>query len=154
MAKDPATKNAVKANPNGASGGADGEKKKPTPPKREKFRKDGDAKLDHIPVEWSPGKHLPLSKDDFTEEALFYDFKQHRLQLSADKMGQMAAECRAGGTPEQRKARQKFLQQAKSFQEMQKKLIEQMGEGAVAELLARANQTAPVAPATEAAPAA
>jgi hypothetical protein len=129
----------------GAAGqvGADGQPvttKKRRTSTRTKFRADDTApKLDTGDVQskgYSFSKHLPLGKDDFADEALYWDYKADTAERSARKHRQTADQIRAGGSPESRKNLAKVSKALEAFNNTRKQLIETFGEAKVNEMLA------------------
>lgn len=112
-------------NATGESGEA---KAKRTPKPRIKYRGDDQAKLTAMPEDYS-SKFLPLSKDDFADEATYYDFQAVQWQKKADRARQTAEDIRSFGSPEERKA-------AESLRKMRDKmqaLLAKMREGGMTE---------------------
>jgi hypothetical protein len=127
-----------------ASGDAGGEAvkktRKPRAPKEKYVGRDAagnPAKLETPPTDWSGKKHLPLSKDDFASEAVFYDFKAMQAAKQSDKYKQLAADCRLGGDSETRKLKKKADKLRETVSDNFAKLAERLGPDAVKELLQR-----------------
>jgi hypothetical protein len=140
-----------------ADGTATGEPvKKTRTSTRTKFRADGEPKIaaskepltsfaietvgaDGQPErrEWNAKKHLPIGKDDFEDEANYWDWKAEQSKATVRRAEQAAQTCRAGGTAEQRKAVKKMTSVYDQMAAMQKTLTEQLGPEAVQALLAK-----------------
>ena len=101
------------------------------------YRKANGPKIDGLPSGFSSTKHEPLKKEDFKEDAMYYDWKADSLEKSAGRYRVNAELCRTFGDEEQRKAAIKLDKTRRAMQEMQSKLEEQFGPEVVKELLAR-----------------
>lgn len=108
--------------------GETGDKPKRTPKPRIKYRADNAPKLTVIPEDYS-SKFLPLSKDDFEDEATYYDFQAVQWQKKADSARQKAEDIRSFGSPEERKAAEAL----RKMQDKMQALLAKMREGGMTE---------------------
>lgn len=92
-------------------------------------------KLVEVPTDFNPSRHLSLTTEDFTEEAMYYEWRAYRAQLTVDKFMEKAKDCREFGSPEKRKAKRSLESMAKKMAEMEAKLSEQIGADEVAALM-------------------
>lgn len=104
------------------------DKPKRKAPDRVKYRADDAPLLTEVPTDWT-SKFLPLSKGDFADEAVYWDFKSGQLQKSADKARQNAENIRAFGSPEERKA----AEQLQKFQKKMDDMVAKMRESGLSE---------------------
>lgn len=115
--------------------------RKPRAP-RAKYREENAPKLTAVPGDYNPRKHLPLSKADFQDEALFYDWKASQAEKQLAKYREAAADIRTGGDSETRKNKKRLEKYLTGLAEMQKQLEATLGPEAFAAMVAKMQQQA------------
>lgn len=88
-------------------------------------------KLESLPTDYDRVKFEKLTADDFTSEALYYEFLQAQAQESADRFGAIAKRLRTLGNISDQKSATKLIK----MREQMDKLAKQLGPEAVAALL-------------------
>ena len=112
-----------------AATGAEAPKKRNRKP-RLVYRADGAPKLEAVPTDFNAKTHLPMAKDDFANEALYWDWKAAELEKSVAVARKNAQDCREGRGGEQKKALDKAAKAVKLLQEMEPVLRAAMGDAA------------------------
>jgi hypothetical protein len=123
-----------------AAGATDEAPKKRNRKPRAIYRAADAAKLEAVPADWNAKDHLPLSKDDFANEALFFDFKAAQSEKAAANWKQLAADVRAGKTGDQKKNLDKFAKALKLLKEMEPMLRASLGDAEFERMAAAAAQ--------------
>lgn len=88
--------------------------------------KDTIIPLKEVPKDWDPKAHKGLRRKDFSDEALFWDWRADRMELQVKKIRAHAEELRKLGTVKDRSRAKKLLSMQKRIADLKAQLE---GEG-------------------------